>query len=183
MEKKFNRKRKRNRFGYIVTILTIAMLFLILPFIIKNRAKKILKKEFATETNQPPNATFYIALNYLQIVAYFPGYSKKAADMYNDATLRVFGRYQISCMSLKDSLTDDMIKNNRQERDSVLKITKSSEQIEIDNKYDSIEDAIHNYKWLENLSEKEKKMFCDKWNFFFENTEFQDRETCEICKK
>ena len=174
MKRKFNSK--RNYFGYIITIITVVLLFFVVPRIITYRGKKIVKTEFKKETKQPPDSSFYIGLNYLKIASFFPGFTKKGNDIYNDAVSRIYGRYNISYAMLKDSTIDILIIKTRTKRDSILNNLDISEHNEILRQFDSIENEIHETKWLEEIN---KNTFCAKWQLFFEKTEKEANELCQ----
>ena len=177
MKRKFNSK--RNYFGYIITIITVVLLFLVVPRIIIFRGKKLIKTELEIKTTQPPDSIFYIGLNYVKIASFFPGFNEKGTDIYDDAISRIYGRYQISYAMLKDSTIDILINKTRKKRDSILDIKTLSEHNKILRQFDSIEDEIFETKWLEKINKSEKNAFCIKWELFFEKTEMQANDFCE----
>ena len=177
MKRKFNSK--RNYFGYIITIITVVLLFLVVPRIIIFRGKKLIKTELEIETTQPPDSIFYIGLNYLKIASFFPGFNEKGTDIYDDAISRIYGRYKISYSMLKDSTIDILINKTRKERDSILNNTEISVHNKILRQFDSIEDEIFETKWLDEINKSEKNAFCAKWQLFFEKTEKKANKLCQ----
>ncbi len=177
--KKIKRRTKRSYFGYIFTFASILVVFLIIPQVLFMKSAKLMKTERAIKENVPPSANFYIAKNYLDLVSFFPGFTKKSKEIVDDATLFYIGKYINASSIKKDSIIDNLIAKTRIERDSVFDNSNIYEHKNISQYYDSIEQHIFDIQWIETY--KNKNEFCEIWTLFFEKTELKMSDYSIIC--
>ncbi len=174
------RQSKRNYFGYISTILALIMIFIVIPQIMLVKSNRLMKKELEIKSDTPPTSDFYVAKNYLDIVAYFPGFSKKATKVLDNAISVIKGKYILASNSQKDSVIDILTHQARAKRDSILSKTKAEDYNMVSLHFDSIEDTINKSQWIEQYNNKE--VFCKKWKLFFDRTSIEPTDLSTICK-
>jgi len=178
--KKIKRRAKRSYFGYIFTVISILVVFLLIPQILFVKSAKLMKNTQTVKENVPPSSDFYIAKNYLDLLVFFPGFSDKSKEIINDVTIFYLGKYTNEVTIKKDSILSVLLFKIRLERDSIFNNSDILEQKTITKYYDSLENQFSDKTWIEAFENKNE--FCEKWSLFFEKSEIDTLYYSNICK-
>jgi len=178
--KNIKRRTKRSYFGYIFTFISILVVFLIIPQILFVKSAKLMNRERGVTDNVPPSANFYIAKNYLDLLAFFPGFTNKSKELVDDVSLFYLEKFNNKIAIKKDSITGALVDKLRLERDSAINYSEVLDKKILINYYDSIEEQIFDTLWINDFNNKND--FCEQWSLFFYKTGLNMDKYSTICE-